>query len=55
MRMGVPKAPKSTGMVLATRGITTQVNGLKPKEKSSGAMSIAGMPKPAIPSKKLPK
>ena len=54
-RIGVPTAPKGTEVLLPNREIITAFKGDKPRAINKGATIIEGVPKPAIPSKKLSK
>src|SRR5690625_877270 len=46
----VTTAPNATAELSATNAITTAANGLKPSASNKGAVTIAGVPKPAAPS-----
>lgn len=48
--IGVPTAPKVTGMLLNIKVIMTAAIGRKPRYTSRGAVRAAGVPKPAAPS-----
>ena len=53
--IGVPTAPKGTEVLLPNKEITIAFKGDSPRAINSGATIIEGVPKPAIPSKKLSK
>ena len=53
--IGVPRAPKATGDVLASSASPAACSGLKPAPISSAAEMATGVPKPAAPSMKAPK
>ena len=53
--MGVPRAPKATGAVLAIRESPEAASGLKPSWMRMAAVTATGVPNPAAPSKKAPK
>ncbi len=52
--IGVPTAPKLTGVLWMTRPTITAAIAGKPSASSSGATTAAGVPKPDAPSMKLP-
>ena len=54
-RMGIPREPKATGDVLATKQRTAAYNGLNPSPTSIAAVIATGAPKPAAPSRNAPK
>ncbi len=53
-RIGVPTAPKDTGVDCTIIPITTAANAGKPSATISGAATAAGVPKPEAPSMKQP-
>ncbi len=53
--VGMPRAPKATGAVLAIRQRPAAFSGLWPRPTSSAAVMATGAPKPAAPSRKAPK
>ncbi|MNE46699.1 hypothetical protein D3C80_1410530 [compost metagenome] len=53
--IGMPKAPKATGAVLAIRHKPAAYSGLKPSPTRSAAVIATGAPKPAAPSRNAPK
>ncbi|MCY1179271.1 hypothetical protein D9M73_196630 [compost metagenome] len=53
--IGMPRAPKATGAVLAIRHRPAAYSGLKPRPTSRAAVMATGAPKPAAPSRKAPK
>ncbi len=53
--IGMPRAPKATGAVLAIRHRPAAYSGLKPRPTSKAAVIATGAPKPAAPSRKAPK
>ena len=54
-RIGVPAAPKTTEALLPRSATITAEIGDKPKPINNGATTAAGVPKPAVPSKKFSK
>ena len=48
--MGVPTAPKLTGVLWMMRVVMTAARAGKPSERSKGAATAAGVPKPDAPS-----
>ena len=52
--MGVPKAPKATGAVLARRARPAAWSGGKPSPMRMVPQTATGVPKPAAPSKNAP-
>ncbi len=52
---GVPMAPNDTGLLSATRASVTAAIGRNPSATRSGAVTAAGVPKPAAPSRNAPK
>ena len=55
MTIGVPTAPKETGVLWIIIPISTAANAGKPMATSKGAAIAAGVPKPEAPSIKVPK
>ena len=53
--MGVPKAPKATGAVLAISERPEACSGRNPKPMRSAAVTATGVPNPDAPSKNAPK
>ena len=53
--MGVPKAPKATGEVLASSARPAAYSGGKPMPINIAAEIATGVPKPAAPSRNVPK
>jgi len=54
MRIGVPTAPKDTGVLWMIKVTITAAMAGKPMATSIGAATAAGVPKPAEPSMKEP-
>ena len=55
MRMGVPTAPKETGVLWITMPATTAAIAGNPSPAKSGTQTAAGVPNPAAPSMNEPK
>ena len=53
--IGIPIAPKATGAVLTIRQSPAAYKGLNPNPTNNAAVIATGAPKPAAPSKKVPK
>ena len=53
-RIGVPTAPKETGVLWMMRPTITAAAAGKPRAINRGAVTAAGVPKPDAPSMKLP-
>ena len=53
-RIGVPTAPKLTGVLWMISVVITAASAGKPSESSSGAATAAGVPKPEAPSMNEP-
>ena len=53
--IGIPIAPKATGAVLTMRQSPAAYKGLNPNPTNNAAVIATGAPKPAAPSKKVPK
>lgn len=53
--IGMARAPKATGAVLATRTVTAARNGLTPRARIMVAVMATGAPNPARASRRPPK
>gem|GEM_PF-4830151 len=53
--IGIPRPPKATGAVLASKASPAACTGLKPRPSRMVPQTATGVPKPAAPSKKAPR